>query len=101
MIARFHGDERAAEYDVDPGPLAWLLDLWADAGQCRVEMGPMGSSLRGFDWRDIVAWITGAGEEDLAPLYRRAVMQLSSAYAHQAMASMKIECEAPFDPGRG
>jgi len=101
MIARFHGDERAAEYDVDPGPLAWLLDLWADAGQCRVEQGPMGAHLRGFDWRDIVAWLDGAQEHDLAPLFRRGIMALSSAYAREAMEAQRVECPAPYDPGRG
>lgn len=101
FLARFLGEERAAGFEVGPGPLAWLVDLWADAGQARVEMGPMGGVLLGLGWPELVAWIEGAGEHGLAPLYRRGILMLSAAYAGQAMAAREVGCEAPWDPGKG
>ncbi len=99
-IARHHGAAKAAAFDVEPGPLGWLLDLWADAGLTRVEVGPAGVMLLGLGWREIAAWIEGAQEHDLAPLFRRGVMALSEAYAGTAMAAAQIECPAPYDPGK-
>ena len=100
FIADYLGPERAAEFEVEPGPLGWLLDLWADAGQCRVEFGMAGGILLGLGWAEIVAWIDGAGEHDLAPVFRRGIMALSAAYAEVAMGAREIECQAPWDPGR-
>lgn len=99
-IARHLGKEKAESFDVEPGPLEWLLDLWGDAGQCRVEYTMDGTHLVGLRWPDIVAWIEGAGEHDLAPIYRRAIIDISTAYAQEAMAARDIGCEAPFDPSK-
>lgn len=99
-IAKHHGPVVAAGFDVPAGPLRWLVDLWEDAGRTRVEMGPQGVELLGLGWREIAAWIEGAQEHDLAPVFRRGVMALSSAYAQVAMAAVSVECAAPFDPGK-
>jgi hypothetical protein len=99
-IARLHGEDRAGAYDVEPGPLSWLLDLWQDAGAYRVAFGMAGGVLLALDWPHITAWIEGAQEHDLAPVYRRAIMALSAAYAEVAMAAGELECKAPFDPGK-
>lgn len=85
---------------MDPGPLEWLVELWRDAGQVRVEFGMGGGVLLGLDWPHLTAWLQGADEWDLAPLYRRGILALSAAYAAQANASREMECEAPFDPGK-
>ena len=100
FISRHFGAQRAAEFDVSPGPLAWLVDLWQDAGVVKVQMGPMGGQLVGLGWPEMVAWLDGADEHDLAPIFRRAIMQLSAAYASTAMAAQQIECEVPYDPGK-
>ena len=99
-IEQWHGPERAAAYDVPPGPLEWLVDLWHDAGQARVEVGAMGGLLLPLDWRDIAAWVEGAGEHDLSPTFRRAIIQLSAAYAEASMAAQELACPAPYDPSR-
>lgn len=101
FIRNFFGQEKAAAFETEPGPLGWLVELWQDSGQCRVEVGMSGVVLLGLGWPEIAAWIEGAGEHDLAPVFRRGVMALSAAYASQAMASREVECEAPWDPGRG
>lgn len=101
FLSRFLGEDRAREFEVEPGPLMWLIELWADAGHVRVEAGPMGLQLLGLGWTEIMAWITGAQEESLAPLYRRGIMQLSAAYAAESMAAREVESPAPYDPGRG
>lgn len=100
-IARHMGEERTAEFDVEPGPLGWLIELWQDAGSCRVEMGPEGGVLLGLGWPEIMAWVEGAGEHDLAPLFRRGIMRLSAAYASEAMAAREVGHPAPYDPGKG
>ncbi len=99
-IARHLGEERAAAYEVDPGPLAWLVSLWRDAGQARVEYTMSGGHLAALTWPDIAAWVEGAGEHDLSPTFRRAVMDLSAAYAETANAARELGCEAPYDPGK-
>lgn len=99
-IACHVGEAKAASFDVDPGPLSWLIRLWQDSGQVRVEYTMSGGVLVGLGWSDIAAWIDGAGEHDLAPVFRRGVMALSAAYANQAMAARELECEAPWDPGK-
>lgn len=99
-ITRFLGPEKAAEFDVDPGPLTWLLSLWADAGAVRQEIGPLGAVLLPLGWSEIMAWVEGAGEQDLSPTFRRGIIALSAAYASEAMAAREIESEAPFDPGK-
>lgn len=100
-IERHFGPDRLIAFDVAPGPLAWLIDLWADAGAVRHEVGPMGGVLLALGWPEIMAWVEGAGEHDLAPLFRRGIMALSAAYAREAMAAQKIESPAPYDPGKG
>lgn len=99
FLRRFHA-EKAEAFEVDPGPLGWLVDLWEESGQVRVENTAEGLALIGLGWPEIAAWIEGAREDDLAPVYRRGVMQLSAAYAAQAMAARDIGCDAPFDPDR-
>lgn len=99
-IARYLGSARAEEFEVEPGPLAWLVDLWSDAGQARVEFGMAGVVLLGLGWSELAAWTEGAGEHDLAPVFRRGILALSAAYANEAMAAREIESEAPFDPGK-
>lgn len=100
-LARHYGEAKAEAFHVDPGPLEWLVDLWRDAGMVRVEIGMSGGVLMGLGWPEIVAWLDGAQEHDLAPVFRRGIMALSDAYARTAMAAREIECEAPFDPGKG
>lgn len=100
-IAERLGDERAATFDVEPGPLRWLVDLWADAGLVRQEVGPMGAVLLPLRWVDLIAWLDGAGERDLAPVFRRAILTLSAAYASTATAAQDVKHPAPFDPGKG
>jgi hypothetical protein len=86
---------------VDPGPLAWLVDLLDDAGTCRREVGPMGLLLLPLGWRELVAWLDGAEEHSLGPTFRRALLLLSEAHAGVAMAATELKCPAPFDPAKG
>jgi hypothetical protein len=60
-----------------------------------------GSVLLGLGWSDLAAWVEGAGEHDLAPVFRRGILALSAAYAETSMAAREVECEAPWDPGKG
>ncbi len=100
FVARAWGEEKAATYDVPPGPLWWLVDLLDDAGTCRREVGGMGETvLLPLGWRDLHAWTEGAGEHDLSPVFRRALLLLSGAHAATAMAATEVGCEAPYDPG--
>lgn len=101
FLDRFLGPERAAAFDVPPGPFGWLVDLWADAGQARVAFGATGGALLALDWPHLVAWIEGAAEHDLSPTFRRAILTLSAAYAETANAAAEVTCAAPFDPGKG
>ena len=100
FLRQFLGAERAAAFEVPPGPLGWLVDLWADAGQARVVLGPEGGVLMPLGWPELVAWVDGAQEHSLSPTFRRAILQLSAAYAQVANAAREVECEAPFDPGK-
>ena len=100
-IADQLGPEKAATYETTLGPLRWLVDLWDDAGQVRAELGPNGLQLWPLGWPEVVAWVEGAGEHNLAPVFRRGVIALSQAYAQTAMAAVKLSCPAPFDPGKG
>lgn len=99
-IARHLGKGKADSFEVGPGPLEWLVELWLDAGRCRVEYSMDGAQLVGLGWPEIMAWMDGAGERDLAPIYRRGIIEISAAYAHEAMAARDIGCEAPFDPSK-
>jgi len=85
---------------VDPGPLSWLLDMLHDAGTCRREFTMSGVVFSGLGWPEIVAWIEGAGQHDVSPFWRRAIMQLSRAFADQLNAAQALACDAPFDPGK-
>ncbi len=96
------GPERLADYEVPPGPLAWLLDLLDDAGTCRIEIGGMGGrELLALGWREIRDWVEGAGEHSLSPTFRRALILLSAAHASTAMGAVELEYAAPFDPSKG
>lgn len=95
------GEDQAAAFDVGPGPFWWLVEMLHDAGTCRVEVGMEGTTLLGLGWSDLMAWIDGAGERDLAPVFRRGLMALSAAYAATAMAAREVGCLAPMDPGEG
>lgn len=95
-IARHKGEDRAAAYEVDPGPLRWLVDMVHDAGGVGVITGGMGAVYRGLDWSEIVAWIEGAQLHDVRPFWRREVMRLSAVMA-QAM-NEAPKAEAPYQP---
>jgi hypothetical protein len=99
-IARHHGEEVAATYDIDIGPLGWLVDLMEDAGAVRIVPTGMGALTTGLGWPEIAAWVEGAGEQSLSPTFRRGVMLLSAHYAAQVEASREMACPAPFDPGK-
>jgi hypothetical protein len=101
FLRRFLGEAKAAEFDVPPGPLGWLVDLWADAGQARVVLGPEGGVLFPLGWPELVAWLDGAQEHSLSPTFRRAILQLSAAYAETANGAREVEYPAPHDPGKG
>jgi len=94
-IARHKGEARLAEYNVQVGPLKWLVDLMHDAGSVGVEFG-MGAAYRGLNWSEIVAWVEGAQMQDVAPFWRRQIMRLSAVYADEM--NMASEGEAPYEP---
>lgn len=100
FIAHWWGEEKAATFDVEPGPLRWLIALWHQAGECRLQMGPMGGMLMGFTWGDIRDWVDGAHEQDLAVLFRRGIIELSQAFADVANGARTLEYQAPFDPSK-
>lgn len=94
------GPERAAAFEVSPGPLEWLVDLWHDAGQARVAMGPTGGVLLPLGWPEIHAWVEGAGEHDLSPTFRRAIILMSNAYAEVVNGANERSFKAPYEPPR-
>lgn len=101
FIARVWGEAKAATFDVDPGPLGWLVGLLDDAGTVRHEFGGMGLVTVGLAWADLVAWLDGAQEHSLSPTFRRAMLLLSAHAADVTNAARELECEAPYDPGKG
>jgi len=98
FIAKAHGDTRAQDYLVDPGPLEWLVDLARDAGLPKLVYTMNGSHAVGLDWADIVAWIDGAEMSDLHGGWRRDIMMLSRAHANTANAAREFACQCPFEP---
>lgn len=95
-IARHKGEARVREYEVAPGPLAWLVDLLRDAGTVGVELGGMGVVYRGLNWSEIVAWVEGAQMQEVSPFWRRQIMRLSEVTA--AEMNRASESEAPYEP---
>ncbi|KAF0675069.1 hypothetical protein PMES_02590 [Profundibacterium mesophilum KAUST100406-0324] len=93
-----YAPERADAYEVDAGPLRWLVDLMHDAGPVIREHTMAGTRVRGLRWVEIAAWIEGAGMQDLRPFWRRQVKALSAHYAEQIEASSAIECQPPYQP---
>lgn len=100
MLEQHYGPERLAAYEVDPGPLAWLVDLWRRAGQVRLEFTMAGGVMLPLGWREMVDWIEGAQEHSLAVVFREDIMAISAAFADAATAAKQLECEAPFDPSK-
>ena len=86
------------EYEVDPGPLDWLLELLHEAGSVRQEATMNGMEYLPLSWRELYYWSQCTGQ-DLNPFWMRELMKLSGILAKQITDSFQIECQAPFDPG--
>lgn len=100
FILQAHGPKRLAKYNVDPGPLHWLVDLVNDAGPCGLEYTFDGAVLRGLSWRDIRDWVEGSDSHNIGPNWRRDMMFLSQRFAQMAQAAQKnLEQAVPFQPG--
>lgn len=99
-IARHHGQGKADEFQVDPGPMSWLLEMLYDAGTIKREWTMNGPETVPLGWAEIVAWIEGSQQHDIAPFWRREVMRLSGEVARQMQISSETACDAPFDPGK-
>ena len=97
-IARFKGEERAAQYDVDPGPLSWLVEMLYDAGGVTIASAGMSAAHRGLGWPEIVAWVEGAQMHDVRPFWRREIMALSRVFAKALDEMADAEAEAPYQP---
>lgn len=97
-IERHKGKDRAAEYDVEPGPLSWLVEMMFDAGGVVIASVGMSAKNCGLGWQEIVAWVEGAQMYDVRPFWRREMIRLSRVYAKALNETGEAEAEAPYQP---
>lgn len=69
-----------------------------DAGSVGVESTGMGTAYRGLSWLEIMAWVEGAGLQDLSPFWRRQVRALSGILASSMNAATETQARAPYEP---
>lgn len=95
-IKKYKGEDRLAEYYIDPGPLGFLVDMLGDAGA--VTSDGM-SGLRGLTWRELYYWAELTGNRDLGAHWFREILRLSRTYAAALSASNEnMDQPLPHDP---
>lgn len=92
------GEARLAEYIVPAGKLDWLVDLLMDAGGFKRVHTAEGLRFEPLGWSEIAAWVTGADQHGVHPIWRREIIRLSEHYAAQIEASFDLACPAPYEP---
>ena len=97
-IARHKGLERVAAYRVEPGPLAFVIDLLDEAGGVNAVATPSGIAYRGLTWADIWAWVQAGGREDVHVCWRHEIVRLSSHLAGAMNTASQAESPAPYQP---